>query len=193
MPPDLTGTVLCNLDWRARPGARSCGLRPPQKHRHADPRICLTRRRTGGGDRERGGVLRPQRPHRAAGLCLDRRPIDLRFPGQWFQTESGLHQRGMRDYEPMLGTYVQADPLGLVDGPSVYRYVYSNPGRYIDPRGEAGFLALFLPIVGGGTAASVPTGGAAVAVIGVDLSRFSAAPSARLGHFSFEGDGAFPA
>jgi hypothetical protein len=27
----------------------------------------------------------------------------------------------------------------------------------------------------------------------LDLSRFCAAPSARLGHFSFEGDGSFPA
>ena len=29
--------------------------------------------------------------------------------------------------------------------------------------------------------------------LSVDLSRFGAAPSARLGHFSFEGDRAFPA
>jgi len=46
-----------------------------------------------------------------------------------------LHQRGMRDYDPTLGAYVQADPLGLVDGPSVYRYAAANPGRYVDPRG----------------------------------------------------------
>jgi len=32
--------------------------------------------------------------------------------------------------------YLEADPLGLVDGPSVYGYAGQNPGRYIDPRGE---------------------------------------------------------
>ncbi|HQU70192.1 MAG TPA: RHS repeat-associated core domain-containing protein [Albidovulum sp.] len=44
------------------------------------------------------------------------RGIDLRFPGQWFQAESGLHQKWMRDYDPTTGRYIQADPLGLVSG-----------------------------------------------------------------------------
>jgi uncharacterized protein RhaS with RHS repeats len=42
----------------------------------------------------------------------------------------------MRDYDPTTGRYLQADPLGLVDGASVYGYVEGNPGRWIDPRGE---------------------------------------------------------
>ena len=41
----------------------------------------------------------------------------------------------MRDYDPTTGRYLQADPLGLVDGASVYGYVRQNPGRYTDPRG----------------------------------------------------------
>lgn len=61
---------------------------------------------------------------------------ELRFPGQWFQSESGLHQNWMREYDPTLGRYIQADPLGLVDGASVYGYALQNPGRYVDPRGE---------------------------------------------------------
>jgi RHS repeat-associated protein len=62
-------------------------------------------------------------------------PITLRFPGQWFQSESGLHQNWMRDYDPTTGRYLQADPLGLIDGASVYGYVKGNPGRYVDPKG----------------------------------------------------------
>ncbi|MBN8629470.1 MAG: RHS repeat-associated core domain-containing protein [Rhodobacterales bacterium] len=58
-----------------------------------------------------------------------------RFPGQWSQSESGLHQNWMRDYDPTTGRYLQADPLGLVDGASVYGYVGQNPGRWIDPNG----------------------------------------------------------
>ena len=42
----------------------------------------------------------------------------------------------MRDYDPTLGWYLQADPLGLVDGASVYGYALQNPGRYTDPTGR---------------------------------------------------------
>ena len=42
----------------------------------------------------------------------------------------------MRDYDPTTGRYVEADPLGLVDGASVYGYALQNPGRWTDPTGE---------------------------------------------------------
>jgi RHS repeat-associated protein len=80
-----------------------------------------------------------------------------RFPGQWFQSESGLHQNWMRDYDPTTGRYLQADPLGLVDGASVYGYVKGNPGRWVDPRGEALAGAIV-----GGIADGVAWGGAIV-------------------------------
>ncbi len=69
---------------------------------------------------------------------------ELRFPGQWFQAESGLHQNWMREYDPTLGRYLQADPLGLVDGASVYGYALQNPGKYVDPRGEFGTIGAAL-------------------------------------------------
>jgi RHS repeat-associated protein len=76
--------------------------------------------------------------------------IDLRFPGQWFQAESGLHQNWMRDYDPTTGRYIEADPLGLVDGASVYGYALQNPGRWVDPRGECvGPLAIVCYAVAG--------------------------------------------
>jgi RHS repeat-associated protein len=65
---------------------------------------------------------------------------NLRFPGQWFQAETGLHQNWMRDYDPTTGRYLQADPLGLVDGPSVYGYARQSPVRYTDPRGLDAFV-----------------------------------------------------
>ena len=73
--------------------------------------------------------------HTSSGL-----PIEARFPGQWYQAESGLHQNWMRDYDPTTGRYIEADPLGLVDGASVYRYVRGNPGRYVDPTGEQTYV-----------------------------------------------------
>jgi RHS repeat-associated protein len=62
-------------------------------------------------------------------------PISARFPGQWFQSESGLYQNWMRDYDPTTGRYVEADPLGLIDGASVYGYVKQSPGRLVDING----------------------------------------------------------
>jgi len=59
-------------------------------------------------------------------------PIDARFPGQWFQAESGLHQNWMRDYDPTTGRYLEPDPLGLVDGASVYGYARQSPLRWTD-------------------------------------------------------------
>ena len=41
----------------------------------------------------------------------------------------------MRDYDPTTGRYIQADPLGLVDGASVYGYVGQSPLKWIDPTG----------------------------------------------------------
>ena len=46
--------------------------------------------------------------------------LNARFPGQWFQLESALHYNWHRHYDPSLGRYTQPDPLGFVDGPSVY-------------------------------------------------------------------------
>jgi RHS repeat-associated protein len=62
-------------------------------------------------------------------------PIAARFPGQWFQAESGLHQNWMREYDPTTGRYLQADPLGLVDGASLYAYAWQSPLRWVDPMG----------------------------------------------------------
>lgn len=62
--------------------------------------------------------------------------IDLRLPGQWEQIETGgLFQNGIRDYDPTLGRYVQADPLGIEAGPNLYAYVDGNPLNRIDPLG----------------------------------------------------------
>ena len=52
---------------------------------------------------------------------------ELRLPGRWFQSETGLHQNWMRDYDPTLGRYLQADPLGLIDGASVYESRGTSP------------------------------------------------------------------
>jgi RHS repeat-associated protein len=63
--------------------------------------------------------------------------LNLRFPGQWFQLETGLHYNWHRSYDPSLGRYTQPDPLGFVDGPSVYGYVKGSPLKASDFLGLA--------------------------------------------------------
>jgi RHS repeat-associated protein len=60
---------------------------------------------------------------------------NLRFPGQYYLLEDGLHYNWHRHYDPTIGRYLQADPLGLVDGPSRYSYARSTAVGRIDPLG----------------------------------------------------------
>jgi RHS repeat-associated protein len=69
---------------------------------------------------------------------------NLRFPGQYFDAESGFNHNGFRDYVPTLGRYLEADPIGIYPnagivnaGMNPYIYVGADPMRTIDPWGLA--------------------------------------------------------
>jgi RHS repeat-associated protein len=68
--------------------------------------------------------------------------LDTRFPGQWYQSETGLHYNWHRSYDPTVGRYTQPDPLGFVDGPSVYGYAKGRPQSLVDPDGRNALVAL---------------------------------------------------
>jgi RHS repeat-associated protein len=61
---------------------------------------------------------------------------NLRFQGQYFDDETGLHYNTFRYYDPEVGRFTTQDPIGLVGGENLYRYV-PNPNSWIDPLGLA--------------------------------------------------------
>ncbi len=78
--------------------------------------------------------------------------MNLRFPGQYFDAETGLHYNYLRDYEPGAGRYVESDPIGLGGGISTFGYSYLNPLRFGDPSGAivgVDDLAIGVIVVGG--------------------------------------------
>jgi len=61
---------------------------------------------------------------------------NIRFAGQVFDGQAGLHYNGFRDYDPAIGRYPQGDPLGLGGGSiSPYLYAVVNPLSFADPWG----------------------------------------------------------
>ncbi|MGW8695438.1 putative T7SS-secreted protein [Streptomyces eurythermus] len=58
----------------------------------------------------------------------------LRFPGQYYDPETGLHYNYFRTYDPETARYLTPDPLGLTPAANPVTYVH-NPHAWADPLG----------------------------------------------------------
>ncbi|MEJ2682521.1 MAG: RHS repeat-associated core domain-containing protein [Gammaproteobacteria bacterium] len=68
---------------------------------------------------------------------------NMRFLGQRYHEETGLHYNLNRDYNPSIGQYVQSDPIGMAGGINTFVYANNNPVMYSDPEGLNPLLLLY--------------------------------------------------
>ena len=65
-----------------------------------------------------------------AGRSLNECPF--RFQGQYQDSETGLYYNRFRYYDPVIGSYISQDPIGLAgNNPTIYGYV-KDPNDWID-------------------------------------------------------------
>jgi RHS repeat-associated protein len=60
---------------------------------------------------------------------------NIRLPGQYYDSETGLHYNYHRYYDPGAGRYLTPDPIGLDGGKNLFTYGYNNPTNLTDPNG----------------------------------------------------------
>jgi len=78
---------------------------------------------------------------------------NLRFPGQLFDRETGLHYNNARYYDPAVGRYISSDPIGLEGGLNTYSYVNGQPTRLVDISGKSPLaLGAGVALIAGGLA-----------------------------------------
>jgi RHS repeat-associated protein len=83
---------------------------------------------------------------------------NLRYPGQYFQAETGLSYNYFRNYDGVTGRYLESDPIGLSGGINPYTYANDNPIMRTDPYGL--FALSFAE--NWSTVGSIPGGGALI-------------------------------
>ena len=72
-------------------------------------------------------------------------PLNIGFPGQYYDAELSLWNNGYRDYFPWVGRYLESDPIGLEGGINTYAYAHSDPILRSDPLGLDDTVCMYNP------------------------------------------------
>ena len=103
--------------------------------------------------------------------------LPLRFPGQYYDSETGLNYNYFRDYNSATGRYIESDPIGLRGGINPYAYVGGNPVSFADPYGLNPVAGAFV-----GGAIGGPPGALIGGLIGAGLGAWGGYEAAQWMH-----------
>ena len=94
---------------------------------------------SGGNKGATGAAAGRQQPRLLDEVSLDTLPGDLNlgFPGQYHDRETGLWYNYFRTYDAVAGRYLESDPIGLAGGLNTYTYVNNDPINFFDFLGLA--------------------------------------------------------
>ena len=65
------------------------------------------------------------------------------MPRQYYDEETGLHYNRFRYYDPSIGRYISADPIGQDGGANLFAYSFIDPVNLVDPFGLIGSRGFF--------------------------------------------------
>ena len=141
-----TGTLIQETVWLGdipvatiRPGGSGGGVSVDYVHANQFGAPIMVTRPSDNGilwrwDTDPFGTAVPNQNPQSIGTFS----YNLRFPGQYYQAETGLNYNYFRDFDPATGRYLESDPIGLAGGRNTYLYVHANPLSRTDKRGTGG-------------------------------------------------------
>jgi RHS repeat-associated protein len=82
-----------------------------------------------------GGTVTERHVYTPFGVADSTAGSPYQFAGRRLDAETGLYYQRARYYAPMLGRFLQMDPIGTAGGLNLYAYVGNSPLNFTDPSG----------------------------------------------------------
>jgi RHS repeat-associated protein len=87
------------------------------------------------------------KPFGEATITISTITNNLRFPGEYYDAETGLHYNYIRNHNPAIGRFIESDPIGILEGRNhLYARVGNMPTMFVDPYGLEAQVFIWQPV-----------------------------------------------